>query len=243
MSGDLDQNTDLIDLVTMQKDGSLRSGMKEAELEKIIDAWIVASESENSKSEEYRNNSWAIDEVASWTIEERPKLIWTFVSTVYNRKLSDRAFPRPKLGRFVSLVSRFEWIILFLSYLLISKNGVGPLKAFTRVIFSFAFPIVTLELRRLCRVRQNLRTLLTVAKRLALSNVVEGRLQIIHARTMLILARAIHILPPSASSPPQLPDLSNILSSGITAYSHRFWLAKNMRLRRKKAGNERNNVA
>jgi hypothetical protein len=80
--------------------------MKETELQKIVDAWIVAQEAEEG-STEHEKNQWALSEVIWWPVRDQSDLLWRFILTAYQRELSENASGMLAAGPIENLLSTF----------------------------------------------------------------------------------------------------------------------------------------
>lgn len=63
--------------------------MKPIDLEEVVDAWILAQES-NDDIALNEVNPWPIETVMDWRIEGKHDLIWRFILTIYKRNLSTK---------------------------------------------------------------------------------------------------------------------------------------------------------
>jgi hypothetical protein len=63
--------------------------MDDAELDKIITAWIAAQQAKQG-SPEYAKNWWAVSEVMDWELEGEGDRLWQFILEIYKRDLSDK---------------------------------------------------------------------------------------------------------------------------------------------------------
>ena len=63
--------------------------MDETELNRIVNAWIVAEEAEPGNPER-ESNWWAIQQVMDWSFERQGELLWRFITAAYKRQLSDK---------------------------------------------------------------------------------------------------------------------------------------------------------
>jgi hypothetical protein len=80
--------------------------MNEAELKKIVDAWIKGQEStEGSPARE--ENWWAIDSVIDWAFDGKAELLWRFILLAYKREMSDTALSVLAAGPVEDLLSKF----------------------------------------------------------------------------------------------------------------------------------------
>ena len=80
--------------------------MNEAELQKVVDAWIAAANAE-SGSPEHTNNWWAVSQVFDWIYEDESELLWRFILAAYKRELSDKALAVLAAGPLEDLLSKF----------------------------------------------------------------------------------------------------------------------------------------
>ncbi|HEV2802918.1 MAG TPA: hypothetical protein VGW12_20805 [Pyrinomonadaceae bacterium] len=80
--------------------------MNEAELQKLVDAWIAATEAERG-SPEHERNWWAISEVINWKYDGEPEMLWRFVLAAYKRELSNQARACLAAGALEDLLSSF----------------------------------------------------------------------------------------------------------------------------------------
>ena len=63
--------------------------MEDAELDRIVTAWIAAEQAKRG-SPEYETNRWAVSEVIDWALEGEGDRLWQFILEVYKRDLSDK---------------------------------------------------------------------------------------------------------------------------------------------------------
>ena len=63
--------------------------MDQAELNKIVTAWLTAFQAER-ESPEYETNFWATSEVLDWRLEGDGDRLWPFILEAYKRDLSDK---------------------------------------------------------------------------------------------------------------------------------------------------------
>ena len=80
--------------------------MDDNELNKIVDAWIAAHELAND-SPEREECRWAVDRVMDWKFEGQPELLWRFVLSSYERKLTDKVIAVLAAGPLEDLISEF----------------------------------------------------------------------------------------------------------------------------------------
>jgi hypothetical protein len=77
-----------------------------AELETVVDAWIVATEAGRG-TPECERNWWAISEVIDWKYEDKAELLWHFILAAYKRELSDEVLACLAAGPLEDLLSAF----------------------------------------------------------------------------------------------------------------------------------------
>ena len=80
--------------------------MDDNELNKIVDAWIAAHEVAND-SPEREECRWAIERVMDWKFESQSELLWRFVLSSYERKLTDKVVAVLAAGPLEDLISEF----------------------------------------------------------------------------------------------------------------------------------------
>jgi hypothetical protein len=61
----------------------------EAELDRIVTAWIAAEQAERG-SPEHATNWWAVSEIMNWALEGEGDQLWQFILEVYKRDLPDK---------------------------------------------------------------------------------------------------------------------------------------------------------
>ena len=61
--------------------------MDEAQLDKIVTAWIAAEQAK--RGPEHATNWWAVSEVMNWTLDGEADRLWQFILEVYKRDLPD----------------------------------------------------------------------------------------------------------------------------------------------------------
>ena len=63
--------------------------MDQAELDKIVTAWIAAQQAKQG-SPEHATNWWAVSEVMDWELESHGDRLWQFILEIYKRDLPDK---------------------------------------------------------------------------------------------------------------------------------------------------------
>ncbi len=79
--------------------------MDEAELERIVTAWIAAQQAK-PRSPEYETNWWAVSEVIDWALEGDGDRLWQFILEVYKRDLTDEIIAVLSAGPLEDLLSK-----------------------------------------------------------------------------------------------------------------------------------------
>jgi hypothetical protein len=79
--------------------------MNEAELDKIVTAWIAAELAED-ESPAYEANSWAIFEVLDWMLEGEGDRLWPFILKVYKHDLPDEVMAVLAAGPLEDLLAK-----------------------------------------------------------------------------------------------------------------------------------------
>jgi hypothetical protein len=79
--------------------------MDQAELDKIVTAWITATQAERG-SPEKETNWWAISEVLDWALEGEGDRLWPFILEVYKRDLPDRVIGNLAAGPLEDLLAK-----------------------------------------------------------------------------------------------------------------------------------------
>ena len=79
--------------------------MDETDLNQIVDAWIAAEGAERS-SPEHQSNWWAVEQVMDWALEREGELLWRFITTAYQRQLSDKLISLLAAGPLEDLLAK-----------------------------------------------------------------------------------------------------------------------------------------
>ena len=79
--------------------------MNEAELDKIVTAWIAGQQAEPG-SPEYETNWWAFEEVLEWALEGEGERLWQFLLEAYKRDLSQRVMAVLAAGPLEDLLAK-----------------------------------------------------------------------------------------------------------------------------------------
>jgi hypothetical protein len=80
--------------------------MDDSDLHKLIDSWIAASDAGDGFSFP-SEHEWAIDEVANWILQNRPKSLWQFIVAVNQRTLSPKVTSVLAAGPLEDLLSNW----------------------------------------------------------------------------------------------------------------------------------------
>lgn len=75
------------------------------DLDKIVDAWIAATNAADG-SPEYESNWWAIEQVMDWALDHQGEQLWQFITVAYKRDLSDKAVGMLAAGPLEDLLAR-----------------------------------------------------------------------------------------------------------------------------------------
>ena len=79
--------------------------MDQAELEKIVTAWITGMEAKE-RSPEYEANWWAISEVIDWALDGDGDRLWQFILEAHQRDLSDKVIGNLAAGPLEDLLAK-----------------------------------------------------------------------------------------------------------------------------------------
>jgi hypothetical protein len=80
--------------------------MIEEEIERTVDAWIVAFSSEKDSSE-YEESRWATDRLLDWTFDGDSESLWRFVKVAYRREIPDDVFSVLAAGPMEDLLAEY----------------------------------------------------------------------------------------------------------------------------------------
>ena len=84
----------------------VRIPTSESEWEDLIGAWIEAEESDKPTSD-YDPKWWAVDAVGLWHLEDEHKALWEFITRVFEKRMSDKAFGVLAAGALEDLLACF----------------------------------------------------------------------------------------------------------------------------------------
>lgn len=79
--------------------------MDQAELNKIVTAWITAMQAER-ESPEKETNFWAVSEVFDWALEGDGDRLWPFILEAYKRDLPDKVIAVLAAGPLEDLLAK-----------------------------------------------------------------------------------------------------------------------------------------
>jgi len=79
--------------------------MDETELNRIVDAWIVAEDAADGSSVR-ESNWWAVEQVIDWSLERKGEHLWRFITAAYKRDLSDRVVSTLAAGPLEDLLAK-----------------------------------------------------------------------------------------------------------------------------------------
>lgn len=80
--------------------------MNDAELNRIVDAWVAGQEAEEGTPERERNY-WAIDQVWDWSIEGEAEQLWQFILVTYQRDISQSVIGMLAAGPLEELLAEY----------------------------------------------------------------------------------------------------------------------------------------
>lgn len=79
--------------------------MNEAELDRIVTAWIAAQQAK-PKSPEHATNWWAVSEVIDWELDGEGDRLWQFILAIYKRDLPDKVIAVLAAGPLEDLLAK-----------------------------------------------------------------------------------------------------------------------------------------